>query len=93
MPVLSGLAAHDVATCRCASCTREKLLLQYSHCVRFARVAPPPRRRVRRGAGAGAEEEEEEGAADVEVEVGVEVGAVGWLLSSSWVRDASLVAV
>ena len=38
MPALSGLAAQDVAMCRRASCTREKVLLQYSHGVRFVRA-------------------------------------------------------
>ena len=57
-PALSGLAAQDVAMCRWASCTREKVLAQYSHCVRFVR-AGAVRRRGRRCADPEPEEEEE----------------------------------
>ena len=57
MPDLSGLAAQDVATCRWASCTREKVLAQYSHGVRFVR-AGVVRLRGRRCVDPEPEEEE-----------------------------------
>jgi hypothetical protein len=84
MPAFSGLASHDAVTCRWASCTRENVLLQYPHCVRFTRDAPPARRRPRRGAEAGTGAGAVEGAGVGEREVG---SVLGLLCSLLPVRD------